>query len=160
MNKVLLTSLLLFWSVALHAEALRLSEPVQQDDVSETFGEPVSEWPDAVALPQVLQDPQSFLNQSMAMRVEVDKVCQKKGCFFIAQQAGEMIRVSFKDYGFFVPTDIGGRQVSLLGELVEVQVSEAQAKHLSKDLNEKGRIKQGTQYQIVASSVRVPRMQP
>jgi len=37
-------------------------------------------------------------------------------------------------------------------------VSDAQAAHLSKDLDEKGSVKRGVQYQLVASSVRVPKL--
>ena len=85
-------------------------------------------------------------------------MCQKKGCFFIAQHAGKAIRVTFKDYSFFVPTDIAGRKVTLVGELIQNEVSEAQATHLSKDLGEQGSVKRGVQYQLVASSVKVPKL--
>lgn len=156
-KQVLVLLLALTFSSLTCAEALRLSEPVQQDESSETFGALVERLPAVTTLATVLEAPDSFIGKSLALETEVSKVCQKKGCFFIAQQGNKTIRVTFKDYGFFVPTDIAGRKVTLVGELIQKEVSSAQAAHLSKDLGEKGSVKRGVQYQIVASSVRVPR---
>jgi len=119
MKKVVLVALFIACAMSLvHADGLRLSEPVQQDDVSETFGAAIEEWPALTPLAEVLDNPKSYLGGSLAIKTEVSKVCQKKGCFFIAQQGGKTIRVTFKDYGFFVPTDIAGRKVTLVGELI------------------------------------------
>jgi len=149
MKKVVLVALFIACAMSLvHADGLRLSEPVQQDDVSETFGAAIEEW---------LDNPKSYLGGSLAIKTEVSKVCQKKGCFFIAQQGKQTIRVSFKDYDFFVPTNVAGQQVMLVGEIKKHDVTDAQAQHLSNDLGQKGRIKGGVQYQIIASSVKVPK---
>lgn len=156
-KQVLVLLLALTFSSLTYAEALRLSEPVQQDESSETFGALVDSLPAVTTLATVLEAPDSFIGKSLALETEVSKVCQKKGCFFIVQQGDKTIRVTFKDYGFFVPTDIAGRKVTLVGELIQKEVSSAQAAHLSKDLGEKGSVKRGVQYQIVASSVRVPK---
>ncbi len=145
-------------------ESLRLSEPTQKDEFSETFGAPLIKLPKAVSLSDLLQTPDSYLDQSVTVKARVAKVCQKKGCFFIAQQGNESIRVAFKDYGFFVPTDIDGRQVTLVGQLIVRDVSPAQARHFSQDLGTNGsadgsvknEIKSGRVFEIVASSVRVP----
>jgi len=150
--------LALTFSNLTYADALRLSEPVHQDDTSETFGALVEELPTATPLEIILETPDSFIGKRVAVETKVSKVCQKKGCFFIAQQGGKTIRVTFKGYGFFVPTDIAGRKVTLVGELIQNEVSDAQAAHLSKDLDEKGSVRRGVQYQLVASSVRVPKL--
>ena len=139
------------------AEALRLSEPVHQDQTSETFGALIEDLPAVTQLAPILDAPQMFIGKQLAVETKVSKVCQKKGCFFIAQHEGKSIRVTFKDYAFFVATDIAGRKVTLVGELIQNEVSDAQAAHLSKDLGEKGSVKRGLQYQLVASSVRVPK---
>jgi len=154
-NTVLLVLLYACVMCSVYADGLRLSEPVQQDGVSETFGAPIEELPSLTSLADVLDNPDSFLGGSLAIKTTVSKVCQKKGCFFIAQQGMKTIRVAFKDYGFFVPTNITGRQVTLIGEITKQEITDAQAKHLSQDLGQQGRIKSGVQYQITASSVRV-----
>ncbi len=137
------------------AAGLRLSDPVERDEESATFGAPIRGLPTPVSLVEVLDEPGSFLGKTLFIATKVSKVCQKKGCFFIAQQSNRTIRVAFKDYDFFVPTDIAGRQVTLVGEIEKREITDVQAKHLSKDLSQPGSIKSGVQYQIIASSVKV-----
>lgn len=138
------------------AEVIRLSDPVQKDASSETFGQPLSALPQRVALKTLLESPAEYLKHPFSVTTKVAKVCQKKGCFFIAQAGSEIIRVAFKDYGFFVPTDIGGKTVTLVGELITHQRSAKQAEHFSKDLGENSALESGLTYEIVATSVRVP----
>lgn len=46
----------------------------------------------------------------------VNGVCQAKGCWMtIAAGEGEEMMVKFKDYGFFMPKDISGREVVMHG---------------------------------------------
>ncbi len=50
------------------------------------------------------------------LRGTVDEVCQAKGCWMtIAAGGEEEMMVKFKDYGFFMPKDISGRQVIMNG---------------------------------------------
>lgn len=47
---------------------------------------------------------------------EVEKVCQKKGCWMnIKNENGEAMRVTFKDYGFFMPKDCSGKTAIMQG---------------------------------------------
>lgn len=47
---------------------------------------------------------------------KVNEVCQAKGCWMtIAAGNGEEMMVKFKDYGFFMPKDISGREVVMHG---------------------------------------------
>jgi hypothetical protein len=138
------------------ADVIRLSEPVQKDATSETFGEPLSTMPQAIELEMLLTSPEENLSKPFSVTTKVAKVCQKKGCFFIAQAGSEIVRVAFKDYGFFVPTDIGGKTVTLVGELIAHERTAKQAKHFSKDLDENSALESGLTYEIVATSVRIP----
>ncbi len=153
-----LVCLLLLVVPAAHAEVIRLSEPVSANELTETFGNAPVEIDEttAVDLAELLDGAESLLGKSVVVNTRVAKVCQKKGCFFIAQQGALSVRVSFKDYGFFVPTDSGGKEVLLLGELVRKEVSEAEARHFSEDLGG-AEVAAGKRYEIVASAVRVPR---
>ncbi len=50
------------------------------------------------------------------LRGTVDEVCQAKGCWMtIAAGGEEEMMVKFKDYGFFMPKDISGREVIMNG---------------------------------------------
>lgn len=86
-------------------EVLRLSEPVAQDAKSETFGAELDETLQKVTLKDLVAQSADYVGKPFQLDTEVAKVCQKKGCFFIAQQGNDVMRVAFRDYGFFVPTD-------------------------------------------------------
>jgi len=64
----------------------------------------------------------------------VVEVCQEKGCWMKIEKAdGERMMVKFKDYGFFMPKNIQGKDVVLDGEAVEKEVSVKQLQHYAKD---------------------------
>jgi len=68
------------------------------------------------------------------------------------------MRISFKDYGFFVPTDISGKRVTFTGEVVAREVTVDEAAHYAEDLGATdSAVAPGKVYEIVATSVRVPR---
>ncbi len=136
---------------------VRLSDPVVTSERYETFGTPLPEKGETINLATLLREPERYLKRSIKVRTRVAQVCQAKGCFFIAQEGTHAARVSFKDYSFFVPTDISGRTVTLAGELITVELSQAQAAHLSEDAGAPEVVSAGVQYEIVANSVRVPR---
>ena len=140
------------------AFAKRLSDPVYSDDQKEAFGELHESRPGVTSLTNLLESPEDYLNKSFTLNVEVAKVCQRKGCFFIAREGIKNIRVAFKDYSFFVPTDIDGKLVSLVGKLIQKEISQKQADHFASDMGAKSSaIKSGLVYEVVASSVTVPR---
>ncbi len=74
----------------------------------------------------------------------------------IANSGGQAVRVSFRDYGFFVPTDTSGKTVTLTGTLIERQLSEEQAAHFRADAGS-DTIQAGKVYEIVADSVSIPK---
>lgn len=140
------------------AEVIRLSEPVAQTVDTETFGSPLDEAVPAVSLEQILSDGESYVGKSVRVEARVSEVCQKKGCFFIAQAGDSVVRISFKDYAFFVPTDISGKRVMFVGEVVAKEITPEAAEHFAEDLgSEAAPVEPGMTYEVVASSVRVPR---
>lgn len=138
-------------------KVVRLSEPVEQTTDSESFGAPLDESVPEVTLEELAGDGGHFVGKPVRVVARVARVCQKKGCFFIAQDGSSVMRVSFKDYGFFVPTDINGKRVTFVGEVVAREVSDDEAAHYAQDLGDASMVKPGNVYEIVATSVRVPR---
>lgn len=64
----------------------------------------------------------------------VESVCQAKGCWMKVKTAdGQTMRVSFKDYGFFVPKDIAGKTVVIEGEAVKKTTPVAELRHYAED---------------------------
>lgn len=65
---------------------------------------------------------------------KVVSVCQEKGCWMKLEKAGgETMMVKFKDYGFFMPKDIVGKDVVLDGEATITETSVKQLKHYAGD---------------------------
>ena len=65
---------------------------------------------------------------------KVVEVCQEKGCWMKIEKAdGQKMMVKFKDYGYFMPKNIVGKEVVLDGEVVEKEVSVKQLQHYAKD---------------------------
>jgi hypothetical protein len=76
-----------------------------------TFGAPLGASP-AVGLGAVLTTPDKFAAQSVLVEGDVRRACTRKGCWMElsegADPAAPGCRVTFKDYGFFVPIDSAG----------------------------------------------------
>lgn len=137
---------------------VRLSEPVVVTETHETFGAEIPETVEPIALSALVSDHGHYAGEDVVIESRVSQVCQKKGCFFIAQDGATTVRVTFVDYSFFVPTDISGRRVTLVGKLKRVELTEDEAAHLEDDLGSaEADVEPGPQFEIVASAVRVPK---
>ncbi len=63
-------------------------------------------------------------------------VCPKKGCWMkLDMENGKTMRVTFKDYGFFVPKDAAGKTAILQGVAKIDTVDVATLKHYAEDAN-------------------------
>jgi Domain of unknown function (DUF4920) len=64
----------------------------------------------------------------------VESVCQAKGCWMkVNLDNGQTMRVTFKDYGFFVPKDIAGKTVVFEGEAKIKTTPVAELRHYAED---------------------------
>ncbi|MGB8192485.1 MAG: DUF4920 domain-containing protein [Chitinophagaceae bacterium] len=65
---------------------------------------------------------------------KVITVCKEKGCWMkIERENGEPMMVKFKDYGFFMPKNIEGKEVVLDGVATVKETSVKQLKHYAED---------------------------
>jgi len=86
----------------------------------------------------------------------VTEVCQAKGCWMILVDGDTYARVTFKDYGFFVPIETSMQRTVVYGVLSEHVLSGEQAAHYAQDagaqstLELEGEVKE---YSLVASAV-------
>lgn len=150
-----LTALLLI-TPSTAQDVIRLSEPVQQTESYEVFG---SELDVESLQPKTLSQIIGGKEKGVTLVTVVKQVCAKKGCFFIAQDEEYSARITFKDYGFFIPTDSQGKEVILVGDLSVTTLSEEQAKHYAEDAGEDPDDVKGAQkeYSVVATSIIVPK---
>jgi len=159
-SRTLITCILLVACfAAVHAAddgVTRLSEPVAVTENAEIFGAPLNEEASPVALAAILDSPTEFVGSVVRVEAQISQVCQKKGCFMIATSGEGAMRISFKDYAFFVPTDTGGKRVTFTGTVIARELTEEQAAHLRADAGS-DEIKAGPVYEIVADAVSVPK---
>ncbi len=72
--------------------------------------------------------------QNMKIRGKVEEVCQEKGCWMTMIMAdGQAMRITFKDYKFFVPKDLSGKEVIVDGYAYVDTTSVKQLQHYAKD---------------------------
>ncbi|PKD18186.1 branched-chain amino acid aminotransferase [Salegentibacter salinarum] len=64
----------------------------------------------------------------------INSVCKKKGCWMILELPEEEdVRVTFKDYGFFVPKDSENTEVIVQGKAFINEMSVEDQKHYAED---------------------------
>lgn len=147
-----------FTTLALAAEVVRLSEPVQVTDTHEIFGAPLPEAGQPIGLDDLLASSADYEGKDVLLTTRIAKVCQKKGCFFVAQHGADTVRVTFNDYSFFIPSDSGGKTVTLAGTFTRKPLSAEEAAHLAADLGEAPpENPPAFEYAIVATSVSIPK---
>ncbi len=70
----------------------------------------------------------------MKIEGKVVDVCKKKGCWMTLEMPnGEAMRVTFKDYAFFMPMDIVGKNVVLDGIAKKQTISVETLRHYAED---------------------------
>ena len=69
-------------------------------------------------------------------RPKISDVCQRKGCWTVLSVGEDHIRVRFKDYAFFLPTDSSGKQAYVEGYVKAETLSEETAQHYASESSE------------------------
>jgi hypothetical protein len=102
---------------------------VGDSTAEETFGGPITlERTTAVDVGTVVGSA-DLHDRPVLVRGSIIDVCSKKGCWLVVTDGKTQMRVTFKDYGFFVPKNSAGRTVLLQGVVSRQEVSEDDARH-------------------------------
>ncbi len=127
-----------------------------------TYGSEMPEAGTVLPLGEVLSDSEERVGKTAKFSGLATKVCQRKGCWMILADGEHFARVTFKDYGFFVPTDLAPRRCIVYGVLEASVLSEGRARHFAEDEGLDAEAIKGPQreYSIVASSVSCPHEAP
>jgi Domain of unknown function (DUF4920) len=115
-----------------------------------TRGAAISKDTKTVPLAKVMETPQDFIKEPIVVEGLVETACQNKGCWMqIVPEAGQAgMRVTFKDYGFFVPKDSKGRQAKMEGTVAVKTLSKQEADHLSEEGAKLNRNADGTANEV------------
>jgi len=99
---------------------------------SSFYGDPF-DYEQAVSVSELIVNATPQDTTVVVTKGEVVDVCQKKGCWMtMALPNNETVRVTFKDYGFFVPKDLDG-EVILNGKLTYTETDVETLRHLAED---------------------------
>lgn len=127
MKKVVILSALLFTAVYLKAQEPKSAEK----GVTYGAGTVADGAVTVSAVDSKLKEQDKFTGK---MKGKVVSVCQEKGCWMkIERENGEAMMVKFKDYGFFMPKNIEGKEVVLDGEATVKETSVKQLRHYAED---------------------------
>lgn len=96
------------------------------------FGETITE-DNAMAFTDFYAQMKNQSEMEVKVRGTVNEVCQAKGCWMTLTDENKELFVKFKDYGFFMPKDISGREVVIEGKAFREVVSVDELKHMAMD---------------------------
>lgn len=103
---------------------------------TKAYGAPLRQAAPA-ALTEVLTKPDGFEGKEVTVEGEVRRACSKKGCWMeIAESSAadaRGARVTFKDYGFFVPLDSAGAHAKLQGVVNVALMKKGHVEHLEEE---------------------------
>jgi Domain of unknown function (DUF4920) len=106
---------------------------------NQTFGAPITAK-GAMSYEQLLKKMEASEKMNAKVTGKISAVCKAKGCWMtmISDQPGQPdMRVTFKDYAFFMPKDIVGKTVVIDGVAAVEEISVADQRHYAEDAGQK-----------------------
>ena len=118
-------------------EGMSLVQPVDSPLAGwDAYGAPIvsaARLGDAKGFAQLASDPAAFDGKQLRVVGIVEEVCQSKGCWMTFSDQGQMMRVKFLDYAFFMPMDCAGRQAIVDGVFTIEITPVDEARHYLED---------------------------
>ena len=117
-----------------------------------TRGAAVPKDAKAIPLATVLENPEAYTKDAVVVEGVIAASCTRKGCWMqlapSADEAARSVRVTFKDYGFFIPLDAMGMTARAEGVAVVKTLSKADADHLEEEGAKLTRKEDGTALEV------------
>jgi dephospho-CoA kinase len=105
----------------------------QTSGEAQYFGEKITA-DGAVTMAQLKEQMGSQTELKVKLEAPIEAVCQKKGCWMdVKAEGSESMRVTFKDYAFFVPKDATGKTAVIDGVAKIEETSVADLQEYAKD---------------------------
>jgi Domain of unknown function (DUF4920) len=123
MKRIALVATLLVATIAFAGDTISRGAAIAKDTKS-------------VPLATVLASPAEYTKTPVVVEGVVTNACERKGCWMQlkpAADADQAVRVTFKDYGFFVPLDSKGMKARAEGVTTVKKLSKAEADHLEEE---------------------------
>jgi hypothetical protein len=131
---------------------------------TQAFGGAFEPGPE-VPLATLLANPAAYGDKAVITQGKVQRACSRKGCWMeigddTTGENASACRVTFKDYGFFVPTDSAGARARIQGRLDTHVISAARVAHLEEEgarFENKQADGSATEVQLIATAVQLAR---
>ena len=121
-------------AVFLAIAACSKAEPVSAP--RNTYGAPIRDGGEAATLAEVMARPDAYADKTVTLTGEVRQACSVKGCWMELAPTADApagARVTFKDYGFFVPTDSRGSHARVQGVVTVKAVDAGEVAHMESE---------------------------
>ncbi len=118
------------------AQSTPVEDPFGNVEYPASFGNQISPGEAMEASEMAAAYQQMAPNDTLEMkfRGKIKEVCQVKGCWMkMVLTDGSEVMVRFRDYGFFVPSDISGREAILSGSAFTEMISIEDQRHYAQD---------------------------
>lgn len=119
------------------ASAKLVKGAVPEKKEAKSYGQGITLTNEPISLSEALARKEEFGGREVLVRAEVAQVCLAKGCWITLKDKDKTVRVTFKDYSFFVPKDSAKRMATVQGKLFDKELSAAEARHYAKDAGDK-----------------------
>ena len=122
-----------FLAVACLVSSVAFAQEPKSAAKGVTYGEKISKK-GAIPVTQLTQ--KMGANETLTTKIsgKVLEVCASKGCWIkLENGTNDPIRVTFKDYAFFMPKDLVGKTVALDGFSKKTVTPVAELKHFAED---------------------------
>ena len=122
MKRIALIATLLVATIAFAGETISRGAAIDKDA-------------QAVPLTTVLASPAEYTKTPVVVEGVVTNSCERKGCWMQLKpvDGDQNVRVTFKDYGFFVPLDAKGMKARAEGVTTVKKLSKQEADHLEEE---------------------------
>lgn len=130
----------------------------QDFSADQAFGADMPVSGSAMSLKQAIASLDKSDEQFVKIQGQITEVCQAKGCWMILVDGDTYARVTFEDYGFFVPIETSMQQSLVYGILSESVLSGADAEHYAQDAGSQSTLAleaEIKEYSIVARAVQL-----
>lgn len=126
----------------------------------QSFGAEMPQDGETISLSQAIATlgEKDVAKRSVKIEGKITEVCQAKGCWMVMVDGDTYARVTFKDYGFFVPTETSMQDGTVFGDLSRTVLTTEQVQHYAEDAGKdhaKVSAEPLEEYWLVASSVSI-----
>ncbi len=84
-------------------------------------------------LGEIVAEPEEHAGKPVLVNGRLTDLCVKKGCWTVLADGDALVRVTFQDYGFFLPPEALGRRALVEGVAEVKTLSEREARHYASE---------------------------